>query len=151
VHYSVVAPSYSGGDNVSSDSLTFQLLQNALMAANMRQQVYASNIANAQTPGYKRQDVQFESMLENAMSAPVAYPGERTIPIPSQNETSMQTVGQVQPVVVTDNQTAVGNDGNNVDVDSEMANLAENQIRYNTLVQDVQERLARMKTAITGG
>jgi flagellar basal-body rod protein FlgB len=142
---------YSGGDMMSSDASTFQLLQNALLATNMRQQVYASNIANAQTPGYKRQDVQFETMLQNAMSAPEAYPGERTIPIPSPNQANWQSIAQIQPVLVTDNQTTVGNDGNNVDIDSEMANLAENQIRYNTLVQDVQVRLTQMKNAINGG
>ena len=136
---------------MSSDALTFQLLQSALMATNMRQQVYASNIANAQTPGYKRQDVQFETVLANAMSTPVAKIGERTIPISISNQPNLQEIAQIQPVVVTDNQTKIGNNGNNVDIDSEMANLAQNQIRYNALVQDVQNRISRLRTAINGG
>lgn len=117
----------------------------------MRQQVYASNIANAQTPGYKRQDVQFETVLANAMSTPVAKIGERTIPISISNQPNLQEIAQIQPVVVTDNQTKIGNNGNNVDIDSEMANLAQNQIRYNALVQDVQNRISRLRTAINGG
>jgi len=133
------------------DNTTFQLLQSALLAANMRQQVYANNIANAQTPGYKRQDVQFESVLNQTMSAPLPVMGERSIPIPSSSSLNWMNLTNVKPQIVTDNQSVVQNNGNNVDIDAEMADLAENQIRYNTLIQDVQDRLTQLRTAINGG
>ncbi|MCL6637754.1 MAG: hypothetical protein K6T26_07380, partial [Alicyclobacillus sp.] len=46
---------------------------------------------------------------------------------------------------------SIDNSGNNVDIDAEMARLAQNQIRYNALVQDVRIRLDRWKNAIDGG
>ncbi len=136
---------------MSSDASTFQLLQSALMATNLRQQVYAANIANAQTPGYKRQDVSFETTLQNALSAPEATLGERFIPIYIPNQPNWQAISEVQPKIVTSNNTMIENNGNNVDIDAEMADLATNQIRFNALVQDVQARISRLRTAINGG
>ena len=138
---------------MNSDQISIQLLQTALQAADLRQRIYANNIANIDTPGYKRQDVQFESMLQNALeSAPVAVavPGEKHIPIQS-GSLNWSSALQVQPVVVQDNSTGIDSSGNNVDVDAEMARLAENQIRYNALTQDLTSRFNRLKTAINGG
>ncbi len=136
---------------MTTDAVTFQLLQNALSASNARQAAFAANIANAQTPGYKRQDVTFETLLTSAISTPTATLGERYIPISTGNSQDLQTMAQVQSASVTDTQTIIQNNGNNVDIDAEMARLAENQIRYNTLIQDVQTRLSRLRTAINGG
>jgi flagellar basal-body rod protein FlgB len=121
------------------DVVTFGLLNNALQAADLRQQVYANNIANADTPGYKRQDVQFESVLQSEM--------QTTNPTDVSTNASLL---DVQPTVVQDNSTSVSNNGNNVDVNSEMASMAENQIRYNTLIQEMQIRFSRLQEAITG-
>lgn len=129
---------------------TLQLLQQSINAATMRQQVYANNIANANTPNYKRQDVLFETYFQSAVNAPIqAQMGETHIPI-SQNGSS-SVISDVVPQVVTDTSTTVDNNGNNVDVSNEMASLAENQVRYDTLVQDVTDRLQRLRTAIQGG
>ncbi|WAH35410.1 flagellar basal body rod protein FlgB [Alicyclobacillus dauci] len=129
---------------------TMQLLQLSLDTASMRQQVYANNIANAETPNYKRQDVAFETYFQQALeNAPQAKPGEYHIPIPALNGNS-STIPDVQPTIVTDETSKVDNNGNNVDLTSEMTNLAENQVRYNVLVQDVTDRLQRLRTAIQG-
>jgi flagellar basal-body rod protein FlgB len=122
------------------DVVTFGLLNNALQAADLRQQVYANNIANADTPGYKRQDVQFESVLQSEM--------QNTDPTDVSTNASLL---DVQPTVVQDNSTSISNNGNNVDVNSEMASMAQNQIRYNALIQEMQVRFSRLQEAINGG
>ncbi|WP_067617365.1 flagellar basal body rod protein FlgB [Alicyclobacillus acidiphilus] len=131
---------------------TLQLLQSSINAATLRQSVYANNIANAETPGYKRQDVAFETYLQSALeNGSSAQMGEKHIPLPgTSTNTSIATLPNIQPVVYTDTSTAVDNNGNNVDLTNEMTDLAENQVRYDTLVQDVSERLSRVQTAIMG-
>lgn len=137
---------------MNSDLTSFQLLENALRAAQLRQQVYSNNIANIDTPGYKRQDVQFENVLQDALQrtvVPTPSGAQGAVGFPqSLNWTAAVSV---QPTVVQDSSTVVDNNGNNVDVDAEMSKLAENQIQYNALIQDVQSRLARLRTAINGG
>lgn len=130
---------------------TFQLLQLSIDTATLRQQVYANNIANAQTPNYKRKDVVFESYFQQALQmSPQAKPGQYHISIPAINGTSTN-IPDVQPTIVTDKTSIIDNNGNNVDLTAEMSDLAQNQIRYNTLIQDVSDRISRMRTAIQGG
>ncbi|WAH44650.1 flagellar basal body rod protein FlgB [Alicyclobacillus fastidiosus] len=128
-----------------------QLLQMSLDAATLRQQVYANNIANAETPGYKRQDVAFETYFQQALnSAPQAQMGETHIPL-STSGSALNNLPDVQPTVYTDTSSTVDNDGNNVDLSSEMVDIAENQVKYEVLAQDVSTRLQRLTTAIQGG
>jgi flagellar basal-body rod protein FlgB len=137
---------------MNSDIAAIQLLQNALDVSQLRQRVYANNIANVDTPGFKRQDVNFESLLAANMSeSPQSGFGQRYIPIPDMASVNLSQALQVQPQVVTDTSTTVDNNGNNVDVDAEMSKLAENQIHYNAIVQDLQSRFSRLKNAINGG
>ncbi|SIS90739.1 flagellar basal body rod protein FlgB [Alicyclobacillus vulcanalis] len=129
----------------------FDLLQSALDASTLRQAVYANNIANAGTPGYKRQDVAFESLLQGALSGDNSALGETHIPIGGgQTEYNLNSLPNVTPQVYTDTSTTVSSNGNNVDITEEMVLMAENQVRYDTLVQDLSDRLARMRTAIMG-
>ena len=130
----------------------FQRMESALSAASLRQSVLANNIANVDTPHYKRSDVAFEEMLAQAMggqSGTQALPGKvtnaRHIPI---NGSSMTTVPN--PQVVTENSTSINNNRNNVDIDKEMALMAENQLRYNLLVQQINHDVKMMRTAIEG-
>lgn len=119
------------------NSATFQILQHALDASNLRQQVVANNIANADTPGFKRSDVQFETLLSQALQ--------------NGPQPNLPNATTVQPRVVADTQTTMSSNGNNVNMDDEMVTLAENQLRYNALAEDVRMRLTRMQTAINGG
>ena len=104
-------------------------LQRAIEGAGMRQQVLAQNIANANTPGYRRKDVDFHDALRAAM-------GERT---PALQDVSFS--------VQTD-QSATRADGNGVDIDVESANLAENGLEYQALVQVARGRLDILDSAI---
>ncbi len=117
--------------------VTFQTLDLALGAAGKRQEVLANNLANVNTPGYKRLDVEFDGMLAKAVDA--ARAGDKS------------ALEAMRPGVTTDDSVAVRADGNSVDVDQEMAFLAENNIRYNALVQLTQKKLEGLKYVISDG
>ena len=104
-------------------------LQRAIEGAGLRQQVLAQNIANANTPGYRRKDVDFHAALRTAMGE-----GEPAL----QNASfSVQTDRSVTRA-----------DGNGVDIDTESANLAENGLEYQALVQVARGRLDILDSAI---
>ncbi|MHB1394951.1 MAG: flagellar basal body rod protein FlgB [Clostridia bacterium] len=89
-----------------------EIVHTALDAAWLRNEVISQNIANVNTPGYKKKSVVFEELLNNAM-----------------NENKLPDIK-----VVENSNTSSRRDGNNVDIDIEMAELAKNTIRYNALV-----------------
>ena len=110
------------------------VLNKAADAAWTRNDVLANNIANMDTPGYKRQDVDFESQLKQAMRS------TRFKSVGAINDTELETR------VYTDaSGFSYRLDGNNVDIDTETARLAENQIRYNGLVQSMNEEFTNLK------
>lgn len=92
----------------------------------MRQQLVASNIANADTPGYKARDIDFESEFENVVNGlePV--------------------VGEVQGLTLK-------NDGNNVDLDREARMVAENALRFSIAGNMLRTQIKSVKMAIEGG
>jgi flagellar basal-body rod protein FlgB len=117
--------------------VTFKTLDLALGAAGKRQEVLANNLANVNTPGYKRLDVQFDDQLAKAVDA--AKMGDAT---------QLNALG---PGMSGDEGIAVRADGSSVDVDQEMAFLAENNVRYNALVQLAQKKLDGLKYVISDG
>jgi flagellar basal-body rod protein FlgB len=111
----------------------------ALDAGALRQQVIANNLANVNTPGYKRQDVAFESKLSHALSA-------RQVLGPA----GEGAVGRVRPEIVTQSGNSMRLDGNNVDMEAENVNSAINTLRYEALTQMVGGYFGGLKAAITG-
>jgi flagellar basal-body rod protein FlgB len=107
------------------DSLTNSLEQ-YMNVVSLRQKLVASNIANADTPGYKTQDLDFQSSLQSAMSG-----------------------GSPKTVQVSGLTTK--NDGNNVDLDREARLLAENALRFNVASNLMKSSLNTIKEAISGG
>ncbi|MDB5083748.1 MAG: flagellar basal-body rod protein FlgB [Bacilli bacterium] len=131
-------------------TMPLSIIQRSLDASALRQKVLSNNIANVDTPNFKRSDVSFDSVLQSYLSGAVdPLPGKLTnsrhIPIGAAD------FAQLQPQVVTDNSTVVTNNGNNVNIDSEMSQVAENQLRYNTLVQGLSIKFAELNTAVNGG
>jgi flagellar basal-body rod protein FlgB len=111
------------------------LLGLALDATWKRNQVINENIANVDTPGYKRKEVSFEAYLEKALN--------------SNTYDEAEQLKRVQPRVFTENQRlSYRKDGGNVDIDTEMVYLAENQVRYNTLISQVNYNFTRLKSVL---
>ena len=106
-----------------------------------RESLITNNLANVNTPGYKRQDINFESVLRKALGNSKYVPLDTKI-----NEMNMD---ELTPMVYTDN----GNysyrlDGNNVDIDTENVELASEQIRYEALTTSIDSEFSRIKIAI---
>ncbi|MFC5472009.1 flagellar basal body rod protein FlgB [Cohnella suwonensis] len=128
---------------------SFQRLESAINAATMRQQVLSNNIANVNTPYFKRSDVAFEEYLAQAIGSQ----GNRALPGKVTDTRHIPINGSYpspSPQVVTDSSTTINNDANNVDVEKEMAMLAENQLRYNLLSQQVSHEAKMMRIGIVG-
>lgn len=129
---------------------SFQRLESAINAASMRQRVLVNNVANGDVPYFKRSDVVFEELLAKAMDdqrSPV-FTGRTTNTrhIPINGSPSSIPL----PRVVTDESTAINNNRNNVDIDKEMALLAENQLRYNLFIQQANHEVKMMRIGIEG-
>ncbi|MFC4598934.1 flagellar basal body rod protein FlgB [Cohnella hongkongensis] len=128
---------------------SFQRLENAIHAAGMRYRVLSNNIANQETPYFKRSDVVFEEMLAQAIGSQSTralggrLTDSRHIPING-------SYPAPAPKVVTDESTAMNNNKNNVDIEKEMALLAENQLRYNLMSQQVNHEVKMMRIGIRG-
>lgn len=130
---------------------SFLRMEGAIKAASLRQQVMANNIANVDTPNFKRSDVQFEELLSQAMGSDGQsgeFVGQRTDPRHIQIGGSAGTAPS--PRIVTDESTQINNDKNNVDIDKEMSLLAENQLRYNLFAQQINHDIKMMNIAIKG-
>jgi len=130
------------------NDISFQRLQGALDASNVRQRTIADNIANADTPYFKRSDVAFEEMLQEQMN------GEMPVLKGKVTDSRHFVIGPSSsiptPVVNMDQSTSMNNNQNNVDVDKEMSLLAENQLRYNAYIQQVNEQIKMMRVGVEG-
>lgn len=122
------------------------VLEQALSASSLRQNVISNNIANVNTPGYKKSEVSFESMLQSAIA------GEK-LPMVKTNERhlTLQKNGIPNPEINAVTNTSIRMDGNNVDIDMEMAELAKNSIYYNAVAQQLGNYFSGIKSAIKEG
>lgn len=127
----------------------FQRMESAVKAAEMRQQVISNNVANADTPNFKRSEIVFEELLKQEMGGNnETISGFRT----NNKHIPIGASGKAVPVprLVTDGTTSINNNGSNVDIDSEMALLAKNQLTYNLYIQQINHDVSMMRTAIGG-
>ena len=114
------------------------VLDKAADASWMRNEVIANNIANATTPGYKRQDVAFESELRKALG----YDGTDTMDekVKKANRTSLN------PMPYIDNAGfSYRLDGNNVDIENENVMMAENQLKYQGLMNGISTEFSNLQ------
>ena len=115
------------------------VLNKAADASWKRNEVIANNIANVDTPGYKRKDVEFESFLMAALT------GDNSL----DKRVANVRMDNLNAQVYTDNANlSYRLDGNNVNIDTETANLAENQIRYYALMDSMQQEFNRLKMVL---
>ena len=121
--------------------------QTALALRAQRQQLLASNIANADTPNYKARDIDFRAALQGALSgtqARMALATTQAGHLGSGPDTLLQQLTGYR----TELQSAV--DGNTVSMDVERAAFAENALHYEASVTFINGMLRSMNTAITG-
>lgn len=112
-------------------------LHRALDGSALRNTVLSNNIANVETPGYQRQDVHFHHYLQRALQLGTTHP--RHLPVHPETGVGYQ---------LTTDRSRGRNDGNNVDIDREMALLARNSTHYQALSRQTAQYLRNLKQAI---
>ena len=112
------------------------VLEKACDAGWTRNSVLSHNIANVDTPGYKRQDVNFEDYLRYE----IGYSDSLD------DKVAEADLDMLNPTTYTDYEgVSYRLDGNNVDIDTESAELAKNQIKYYTMLDSVSQEFNRLK------
>lgn len=110
------------------------LVTRMLDISQQRQQIISHNLANANTPGYIRQDLEFQTKLTQAV-----------------NRKSINEIKSVSPEVVEDFSRAPKSDGNNISSSIEVGEMMQNGIFYNLMAKAFSTKLNILKQAITGG
>ena len=136
------------------DKLLFQGTINAAAKAldlrSRRHEIIISNLANADTPGYKAFDLLVEESLANSK-----HPQEKTAMVrthPGHLPSAPLNRQQPNPKIVESPEpNNLRGDGNTVDMDKEMANLAENQLMYRAAAQIISKKFIGLKNIIKGG
>ncbi|CDE42914.1 flagellar basal body rod protein FlgB [Clostridium sp. CAG:411] len=125
---------------ISSGAYNYiNVLQQATDASWLRNTIISNNIANVDTPNYKRQDVQFETYLIEQLAG-----GDSM-----DSYVNNMDLSTLEPTIYTDNSNlSYRLDGNNVDIDTENAELAKNQIKYSVMTDAISQEFARLRTAI---
>ena len=114
------------------------VLGKAADASWLRNDILANNLANVDTPGYNRKDIDFESQLRRALGS------SRYESVDS--KVSHVTSTELEGRVYTDAANfSYRLDGNNVDIDTENVELASNQIKYNGLMSGINQEFANLK------
>ncbi len=128
---------------------TMQALQASLKFRQLRLELQASNIANAETPGYKAKKIDFEDALARALDT------DDQLQMKTSDSKHFNVGGggfkNLQPEIYEDSNGIVSPDGNNVDRDQEMAEMGENKHMYDATVQLINKKLGLLKYAITSG
>ena len=114
-----------------SDSI--EMLSKLLDATALRQKVIANNLANVNTPNFKRMDVRFKDALARAVQAG-----------------GSAGVSGVVPTVVQDNQSVCRPDGNNVTLQREIGEMAENSLLYQFSAKAVTLKFEGIRKAVRG-
>ncbi|KON89095.1 flagellar basal body rod protein FlgB [Sporosarcina globispora] len=124
---------------------TLSTLEQALNYSSLKQKVISQNIANADTPNYKAKDTSFKEAFQSALGESVKA-----------NKSDIRhydfKIGS-SPVqgIVTRRNASYNHNGNSVDLDKEMADLATNQIYYNAVIERVSGKFSSMQNVLRGG
>ena len=126
-----------------------QLIKTALEGLTARQRTIADNVANVDTPEFKATRVTFEKALQQARGTidnPLPmFKVQNGVPGPG------DAPAEVKPVAIQETDLGRRNDGNNVDIDSEMLELSDTNIRFNALVQVMSSKLSGLRYVINDG
>ena len=128
------------------DDRTMKALEAALNFRQMRQELIASNIANADTPGYKAKKLDFEDALAQALD----LNDDQSLNTLDKRHFNVGGGGldSLSPTIYDNPNGVVSDDGNTVDRDRELADMAENKIMYDASIQLINKKLGLLKYAI---
>jgi len=129
---------------------TDAVLEESLNLRMQRHMVNLSNVTNSMTPGYRALGFDFEKQLQaavgNSNDIPMKTSDARHIKNPG-----ISADGVLKPDLYVKPTESIGSDGNTVDVDQEMTEMAENQIMYRATIEILNRQLAMLRYGINGG
>lgn len=130
------------------NSSQFNYMERGMGAAHLRHEVISNNLANVNTPKFKRSEVEFEELLakeiygeEDNGKLKMVRTHEKHLPMKPQKFIAT-------PQIELDSSTTMRVDKNNVDVDIEMATMAKNQLYYTALARQLGNYVTRVKNTI---
>ena len=118
-----------------------RILDKAADASWIRQQAISNNITNVDTPGYKRQDVAFESVLQKALGYNRYQSMDSKVTNAKAKNLSVRTFTDYSSF-------SYRLDGNNVDIENENVMLAENQLKYQGLLTCINQEFTNLQTVM---
>ncbi len=127
---------------ITSDAYNYiNILNKAASASWTKNEIIANNIANVDTPEFKRSDLNFENLLKDAMT----QRGTKNM----DKKVGNINLNKLNPEIYTDyEELSYRYDGNNVDIDTENAYLADNQIKYYTYLDAINQEFDRIKMVL---
>ena len=108
-----------------------ELIEAGIRAESLRRKAIANNIANLQTPGYRRVAAEFEELLARKMKSPGSV-----------------GVGNIEVQLYHPDDTAVNSNGNNVNLETEIGTLIKNSLRQKTYFRVLRKKYNQMELAI---
>ena len=113
-----------------TDSI-FDFLDAGIRAETLRQKTIANNIANIETPNYRRMDVKFEEILANSL-----------------REDGSADLDDIEPELFSPKNTPVNEKGNDVNMESEVGKMIENSLKYKTYIRVLNKKYQQIASAI---
>ena len=107
------------------------VIEAGIKAESLRQKANANNVANLQTPGYRRADVKFKELLAKALDSPGGV-----------------NLSEIEAQIYQPKDTAVKSDGNDVSLEFEIGELVKNSLRYKTYIRLLQKKYQQLDLAI---
>jgi flagellar basal-body rod protein FlgB len=131
---------------IANDS-TVKALAASLNMRELRQKIIAANVANADTPDYKAKKLDFEDALKRAIDL------DKDNSLATEDTRHFDVGGggfnNLKPEIYNDPNGVVSEDGNTVDRDDELAQMAQNKILYDASIQLLNKKLGMMRYTIT--
>jgi flagellar basal-body rod protein FlgB len=126
-----------------------RLIESALKGLTARQRTIADNVANVDTPEFKASRVSFEAALKQAIGAddqPL-----KMFKVKNAVDSPGEAPADVKPTVIQETDLGRRNDGNNVDIDREMLELSDTNVRFNALIQVMSSKMSNLRFVINDG
>jgi flagellar basal-body rod protein FlgB len=120
----------------------------ALRGLAARQQTISSNIANVDTPGYSAKQLDFETTLQRTVNG-----SNKMFSMAKTNKLHLESSASSSSFFATSNRSGgtYREDGNNVDIDTELIDMSETNIKYQAISQEISSKLLLLKSIAQGG
>lgn len=133
------------------NSTNFNYLPRAMTAASIRHEVISHNIANVNTPNYRKTNLEFEDLLAREIYGEEPDGKLKMFRTRDKHLPPGKFPFHAEPTMVEDHTTIMRVDDNNVDIDIEMSTMAKNQLYFNALSTQLGGYITRLRNVITSG